>query len=163
MFLKLLSPSHTVVRGLVLLSLAVGLVWVSSPLLSAQKSDQVALSNLQKESFSRGHLRLLNLAILRYTIDNDGMLPALNSPTKFRAQLSKYRVSSANLICSISGQPYGMNGKLAGKKRSDVKQPTKTLMLWSTRPVSKGEYLVMDANGQTKRVSASEFERMRRN
>src|SRR5690242_1081300 len=125
MSLKPLSQTHAVVRGLVSLSLALSLVWVAAPILSAQKSFNIAASNLQKESFSRAHLRLVNLAILRYGMDNDGVFPALNSPAKFREQLMKYRVSSANLVCSISGQPYGMNGKLAGKKRSEVKQPTK--------------------------------------
>lgn len=166
MSLKPSSPSPAVVRGVVSLSLALGLVWVSSPLLSAQKSnhaEQVAASNIQKESYSRSHLRLVNLAILRYAMDNDGVFPALDSPTKFRSQLQVYRVSSANLICSVSGQPYGVNGKLAGKKRSTVAQPSKTLLMWSPRPMPGGEYLIMDVNGSVKRISGGEFGRMRRN
>jgi hypothetical protein len=162
MWFKPFAP-HTVVRSLVSLSIALGLVWVSAPLLSAQKSYNDARSNLQKESFSRGHLRTLNLAILTYTADNDGVYPAFDSAPKFREQLKKYRVSAANLICSVSNKPYIMNGKLAGKKRESVKQPHKTLLLWSPGTMQGGGYLILDAAGQIKRVSAREFAGLRRN
>lgn len=162
MLFKPFSP-HIAVRGLTSLSIALGLVWVSTPLLSAQKSINAARSNLQKESFSRTHLRTLNLAILTYVGDNDGVYPAFNSAPKFREQLKKYRVSAANLNCSIANKPYIMNGKLAGKKRDSVNQPHKTLLLWSPRALPGGGHLILDAAGQIKRASAGEFAGMRRN
>lgn len=154
---------HTVVRGFVSVFLLIGLVWVSAPLLSAQKSVADIQSNLQRESFSRTHLRTLNLGILSYAIDHDGVYPAFDSMNKFRSQMAKYQVSAAISTCPYAVQPYAMNGHLAGKKRSDVKQPGKTLLIWSPRPIPGGGYLALDASGQVKRISAGEFAKMRRN
>jgi hypothetical protein len=162
MLVKPFSP-HNVVRGLISCSIGLGLIWVSAPLLSAQKSLNDARANIQKETFSRGHLRTLNLAILTYTADNDGVYPAFNSAPKFREQLKKYRVSAAYLTCNIANKPYAMNGKLAGKKRESVKEPHKTLLLWSPRALPGGGYLILDASGQIKRVSAGQFAGLRRN
>jgi len=156
-------PPPNAARGLIFCSIALGLVWFSAPLLSAQKSMNAVRSNIQKESFSRSHLRTLNLAILTYTADNDGVYPAFNSASKFRDQLKKYRVSAAYLTCSIANKPYMMNGSIAGKKREAVKQPNKTLLLWSPRALPNGGYLILDAAGQIKRVSAGEFAGLRRN
>lgn len=148
------------VRRVVALSLVVGLLWVAEPILFAQDA---ARSNLQKEAFSRGHLRQLNLAILRYMVDNDSVYPALDSPSKLRQQFSKMYFQLANLTCPFTNKPYIMNAGLAGKKRTSVKEPSKTLMFWSPKQMPNGGYLVLDAGGTVKRVSAGEFARMKRN
>jgi hypothetical protein len=151
----------TLSHCLVSMSLAAGLLWVASPLVLAQKN--AIRSNLQKETFSRSHLRQLNFAILRYLVDNDSVYPALNSPKKLREQFNKMYVSTANLTCPFANKPYAMNAGLAGKKRSSVKEPHRTLLFWSTAQIPGGGHLVLDAGGTVKRLSSAEFSRMKRN
>ena len=69
---------------------------------------------------------------------------------------------SSAFVCPISNQDYRTNKNLAGRKLDSIVNKTDTLLLWSTKPLSDGNYMVLDARGLDRRVSASELARMKR-
>lgn len=148
-------------------ALALGLLWIASPLLHGQGNPARAqaykrIQNLRIQQLCRQHLQLINLALTQYVADNDGRLPNLASPAKLRQQLTAYRISGGNLICPITNQDYRINKRLAGKKLKDVAAPEKTLILWSAKPLADGHYMALVANGQTRRLSAGELAKYRK-
>jgi hypothetical protein len=142
------------------------LLWVAHPLFAGQRrsgglsGNQIAA--LQKQSLSRRQLKALHLVLLQYTSDNDGLLPALDSPAKLRAQLRQYRLMPSALICPFSNKAYLANKNLAGKKLKSIAKPASTLLFWSGKAMPDGNYLALDTSGRDRRITSSELARMKR-
>jgi hypothetical protein len=150
------------------LCLAASLLWVVQPLYGGQRrgirtslsGNQIA--NLQKQSTSRRQLKMLHIVLLQYAADYEGKLPALNSHEKLRAQLRPYRLPGAALMDPFSKQAYGTNKSLAGKKLKGIPNAANTLLFWSPRSMPDGHYMILDASGRDRRVTAGEFARLKR-
>jgi hypothetical protein len=146
--------------------LVFALLWMVHPLFAGQRrarglsGDQIV--QLRKQSMSRRQLKTLNLVIVQYTADHDGLLPALDSPARLRTQLQEYRLTPAALICPFSNQAYRTNKNLAGKKLSAIANPTSTLLFWSPKAMPDGYYLALNADGRDRRITSSELSRMKR-
>ncbi|HZO87871.1 MAG TPA: hypothetical protein VFB38_05985 [Chthonomonadaceae bacterium] len=175
MHLPALFLSHAAVRRrqltrlLAPFALALGLLWVASPLLQGQQTRRRIMlnayqryQNLRLQQLCRSHLQRISLALALYTSDNDGHLPTLVSPEKLHEQLAHYRLSSGNFICPVSNKEYQINKSLSGKKMKAIPNAGKTLLMWSTRPLPDGYYMILTANGQNRRVTAGELSRYRK-
>jgi hypothetical protein len=137
--------------------LILGLLWVASPLLQGQGQRAQRIQGLRLQLLCRGHLQAVNLALSQYVLDNDGRFPPFNSPQKLRKILAEYKMMGGNLVCPISNQDYRINQRLSGKKREDVPNASKTLLMWSSKPLADGNYMVLTVSGLIQRVSAGEL------
>ncbi len=147
--------------------LASGLLWTFSPLLYAQGSSTHAqmyrrIQGLRLQVFCRNHLQAISLALAQYVADNDGRFPTFSSPQKLRKMLADYKISGASLICPISNQDYRINQRFSGKKRKDIPNADKTLLMWSSKPLPDGCYMVLTVSGLVQHLNAGEFVRAKK-
>lgn len=156
-FLRLVLPAPVVLLSTLLCASCANAQTARRSLLS---DDQRTL--LQKQFLSRRQLKALYYAVVQYATDNQGKLPALNAPAQLKQQLKPYRLHAAALSCPFTQEAYRANARLAGKPLDQVKNPTDTLLFWSPRSMSDGNYLVLDAAGRDRRVSPEEFARLKR-
>lgn len=152
-------------RLLLGISLSLSLLWTVQPLFAGQRrrglsGDQVI--SLQKQATSRRQLQALYVVIMQYAADYDGRLPSLGSPAKLRDQLKEYRLRTSALVCPFTNKEYLSNKNLAGKKLDAVSKPATLLLFWSPKSMQDGHYLVLDASGLDRRVTAAVFGKMKR-
>jgi len=93
------------------------------------------------------NLRTLGLAVAMYQTDNEERFPPATNPAELLACLLDYAGDPSVFNCPVSGRPYLPNPALAGKRSSDVPDPSATAMIWDELPHADGSRCTVYADG----------------
>jgi len=114
-------------------------------------------------SASTSNLKQLGLALMMYTQDWDGKLPPLDNPEKVKTLLTPYvSTKDSNLFTNpIDGKPYKINTILSNHTMNHITSPASMVIFYEDAPASNGTRGVCFLDGHVKRVSESEWPRLK--
>lgn len=116
-----------------------------------------AMSSPQPAPSAPDNLKNVAIALDMFTGDHGGVLPPMDKPEAFRKALDDY-VESADLFRDPETKEfYGLNPGLSGKKIAQIKDPSKTIAVYQTKPGRDGKRGVVFADFSIKRLTEAEW------
>ena len=98
-----------------------------------------------------GNVRLLSLAIVQYTQDNDQLLPPTHTPQEFQAALLPFVKDPARFVCPDTGLPYVPNPALSGRFVGSFTNAETAEVLRDAKPHEDGRSTVLFLDGYIER------------
>jgi len=107
---------------------------------------------------SRKNLQALGMALLTYMADHGDRYPQMSSMETVRQALAPYRKSEDVFEDPRTGEPYGVNMSLSGKRLVDVDDPFDTVVFFETTPTEDGGRNVTLVDGSVAHLSADKWQ-----
>jgi hypothetical protein len=106
------------------------------------------------------HLRQVAAAVMTYAHDHGGTLPPLRDAPALQQALRSYVRSAAVFRSPTTGEPFRPVPSLSGRKLSSVKDPARTVILYTAVPEPGFRRLVVRADGNVRMLTAEEWKRV---
>lgn len=111
---------------------------------------------------SLSNLKVMALGLAMYTQDNNDTIPALGNSGKLKALLNKYIGDDSVFINPITKKAYKANTILSLHKMSQIHFKAPMVVFYEDAPAPDGTRGVAFLDGHAKRISESEWPRVKR-
>jgi hypothetical protein len=105
-------------------------------------------------------MKQLALGVLMYCQDYDETLPPMRDAASLKRTVLPYVKSESLFRSPTSGQPFLPNPHLAGRRLSQLGQPSGAVMLYSAAPGPDGRRVVARLDGTVRTVGAEEWKKL---
>ncbi len=104
-----------------------------------------------------GTLKNVAMALDMFTGDHDGVLPPMDKAESFREALDDYIESADMFRDPETGEAYGLNASLSGKKLTEIQDPAKTIAVYQVNHGRDGKRGVVFLDFSVTRVTEAEW------
>jgi len=130
--------------------------------LEQEIAASAAVAKEEPTGVSLSNLKQLALAVLMCAQDYDETLPQLKDAAIVEKTLKPYVRDEKLFTNPITNKPYMANAILSGKKLVHISNPSKMVLLYEDSPAPDGMRGVAFLDGHASRVSASEWEALKK-
>ena len=127
---------------------------------AVRKKYKITTPVEEEEEAKLSNLRALGVAVLGYANDGDKRLPPLSDLPAAKKAMLPYTGMKDIFADPETGAAYAANGSLAGKRISDVANPTSVIVFYETKP-KQDKRGVLFLDGHVERVAESKWPEMK--